>query len=77
MSIGQAMIAETNKFTDIKKKEDIDSVAVQGFSYRQENGSMGFASGRERLGIWMDVIPKSLIDYLITEKGIYQEQRVN
>ena len=69
--------AETNKFVDLEKKEYIESVVAEGFTYRQENGSMGVASGRERLGIWMDVIPKSLIDYLITEKGIYQEQRVN
>ena len=63
--------AETNKFIDIEKKEDIKSVAVQGFLCRQENGSVGVASGQERLGIRMDVIPKSVIDYLITEKGIY------
>lgn len=63
--------AETNKFVDIEKKEDIEYVAVQGFSYSQENGSVRVASKAERTGIQMDVIPKSLIDYLITEKEIY------
>lgn len=61
--------AETNKFIDIKNEKDIESVAAEGFSGRQENGSVAIASGRARLGIRMDVIPKSLIDYLITEEG--------
>ena len=65
--------AETNKFVDIEKKEDIEYFAVQGFSYSQENGSVKVASKVERTGIQMDVIPKSFIDYLITEEGIYQE----
>jgi len=63
--------AETNKFIDIENERDVESVAIQGFSYHQENGSIGVASRLERSGIRMDVIPKSLIDYLITEEAIY------
>ena len=65
--------AETNKFVDIENEEDIENVAVQGFSYHQENGSVGVASGQKGAGIRMDVIPRSLIDQLITEDEIYQE----
>lgn len=62
--------AETSKFVDIEKKKDIDFDAVQGFSYRQENGSVGVTTNQKSLGIRMDVIPKSVINYLVTENGI-------
>ncbi len=68
--------AETNKFFDIEKEEDIKSVAVNGFSYYQENGGVRVASSPERSGIQMDVIPNSLIDYLITEKNIYKRNKL-
>jgi translation initiation factor 2B subunit (eIF-2B alpha/beta/delta family) len=63
--------AETNKFIDIENEEDIESFAVRGFSYQQENSSIGVASRLESSGIRMDVIAKSLIDHLITEEGIH------
>jgi len=65
--------AETNKFFHVKEKKDVESAAVQGFSYHQENGTVGIATGQQSLGIKMDIIPKSLIDCLITEEKIYQE----
>jgi translation initiation factor 2B subunit (eIF-2B alpha/beta/delta family) len=66
--------AETNKFIDIENNKDVESVAVHGFSYHQENGNIGVASRLESSGIRMDVIPKSLIDYLITEENIYKNK---
>lgn len=63
--------AETNKCINIKTDEDVRSVVDNGFSFSQVNGSVGVASGQKVSGIRMDVIPKSLIDCLVTEEDIY------
>jgi translation initiation factor 2B subunit (eIF-2B alpha/beta/delta family) len=63
--------AETNKFTDLKKEEEIERVLAQGFSYVQMVGNARVAGEAERATTRMETITRSLIDHLVTENGIY------
>ncbi|MFC1781391.1 hypothetical protein ACFLZ8_03950, partial [Planctomycetota bacterium] len=67
---------ETNKFFNVENEEDVKSVANYGFSYNQENSSIEIAREQERPATRMDIISKSLIDYLITEEKIYPKNQL-